>query len=58
MGAVPNKPGQFIIAGLNGHGMSVIFLGAEGVAQMILFDKSYEETDLPRIFKTTVERLA
>lgn len=57
LGAVPNKPGQFIAAGFNGHGMPVIFLAAKGIAQMVSKGADYEDTGLPRLFKTTKERL-
>lgn len=57
VGKVPGKPGQFVIAGFNGHGMPQIFLSAKGVAQMILKGVDFEQTGVPRIFKTAQERL-
>ncbi|KZF25800.1 FAD dependent oxidoreductase [Xylona heveae TC161] len=57
VGAVPSKPGQFIMAGFNGHGMCHIFLTAKGIASMILDGKPFETTGIPRLFKTTPERL-
>ncbi|KIA76009.1 hypothetical protein HK57_00626 [Aspergillus ustus] len=57
VGHVPGKPGQLVIAGFNGHGMPQIFLSAKGVAQMILKGTDFEETGIPRIFKTTQARL-
>jgi hypothetical protein len=57
VGAVPEKPGQFIMAGFNGHGMPLIFLTAKGIARMVSQDCKFEETGIPRIFKTTKERL-
>ena len=62
IGAVPSKPGQFIVAGFNGHGMPVIWLGAEGLAKMILADRRAErllfsETGIPRLFQTTQARI-
>lgn len=58
IGAVPSKPGQYICAGFNGHGMPLIFLSAKGVAEMIRDGSKFEETGIPSVFKTTEERLA
>lgn len=57
VGEVPGKPGQYICAGFNGHGMPAVFLSAKGVAQMIQSGKKFEEVGLPRVYKTTSERL-
>lgn len=57
VGAVPGRPNQYILAGFNGHGMPVIFLTAKGIAEMIRDGKTFEETGLPRVYKTTEERL-
>ncbi|OOF99653.1 hypothetical protein ASPCADRAFT_203418 [Aspergillus carbonarius ITEM 5010] len=57
VGHVPNKPGQVIVAGFTGHGMPQVFLSTRGIAQLIVDGISYEETGLPRLFKTTTERL-
>jgi hypothetical protein len=57
VGNIPGKPGQLVIAGFNGHGMPQIFLSAKGVAKMILKGAEFEETGIPRIFKTTQKRL-
>lgn len=57
VGQVPGKPGQYILAGFNGHGMPVVWLAAKGIASMLLEDKSFEEVGLPHIMKTTVERM-
>jgi len=56
VGAVPGKPGQFIAAGFNGHGMPVIFLTGKAIAEMVL-GKTFEESGVPKIFKTTEARL-
>lgn len=56
-GEVPNRNGQFILAGFSGHGMPLIFKSAEAVAKMLREDASFEETALPKIFKPTEERL-
>lgn len=57
VGHIPGKPGQLVIAGFNGHGMPQIFLSAQGIARMIMMGAVYEDTGLPRLFKTTVTRL-
>ncbi|TGO84309.1 hypothetical protein BPOR_0521g00030 [Botrytis porri] len=61
IGLVPQKSGQFIIAGFNGHGMPVIWLAAKGLAEMLRTGKSFEEVripmPLPLLFKTTQDRI-
>jgi len=57
VGDVPDKPGQLIAAGFNGHGMPVIFLSTKGIAQMIRDGRTYERTGLPILYKTSKERL-
>jgi glycine/D-amino acid oxidase-like deaminating enzyme len=62
IGSVPSKPGQFILAGFNGHGMPVIWLGAKGLAKMILADcmgetLPFSETGIPRLFQTSQFRI-
>jgi glycine/D-amino acid oxidase-like deaminating enzyme len=57
VGRVPNKPGQLIIAGFNGHGMPQVFLSAKGIANMVVRGVEFEDTGLPRLFKTTQARL-
>ena len=57
VGQVPNKPGQLIIAGFNGHGMPQIFLLAKGIADMIVRGFEFEDSGLLRLFKTTQQRL-
>ncbi|KAJ5977095.1 hypothetical protein N7501_000437 [Penicillium viridicatum] len=54
---MPGQDNQYILAGLTGHGMPQIFLAAEWVAKMIMDRVKYEETELPRLFKTTQARL-
>lgn len=56
VGQIPVKPGQYICAGFNGHGMPVIFLAAKGLAQM-LHGQEFAQVNLPRIFQTTTDRL-
>lgn len=57
VGQVPNRPGQLIISGFNGHGMPVIWLAAKGLAEMVHGGKSFEEVGLPKLLKTTQQRI-
>lgn len=58
----PQKPGQFIIAGFNGHGMPVIWLSARGLVKMLFADSkedklSFYETGIPRLYETSQFRI-
>jgi glycine/D-amino acid oxidase-like deaminating enzyme len=57
IGRIPDKPGQFIMAGFNGHGMPQILLSSKGLAAMVQDDAAFEQTELPRLFKTSKERI-
>jgi glycine/D-amino acid oxidase-like deaminating enzyme len=57
IGSVPNKPGQYINAGFNGHGMPVIWLSAKGLAKMIAHDAPFEKSGIPRLFQTSQLRI-
>ncbi|RDW59036.1 hypothetical protein BP5796_11960 [Coleophoma crateriformis] len=57
VGEVPGKPGQYIMAGFNGHGMPEILLTSKAIASMVKDGKTFEETGLPMVFKTTQARL-
>lgn len=57
VGTVPGRQNQYMLAGFNGHGMPQIFLSAKGVASMVMEDLSYEKTGIPKLYKTTQERL-
>ncbi|KAL2829424.1 FAD dependent oxidoreductase [Aspergillus cavernicola] len=57
VGQVPGKPGQFVIAGFNGHGMPQIFLSAKGVAEMVVRGVEFDQTAVPKLFKTSQARL-
>jgi len=57
IGAIPGKAGQYIIAGFNGHGMPVVWLGAKGLAKMVATGVPFEEAGIPSLLKTTPERL-
>lgn len=57
IGSVPGQQDQYILAGFTGHGMPQIFLAAEGIAKMVVGGVAFEETGLPRLFKTSQSRL-
>jgi glycine/D-amino acid oxidase-like deaminating enzyme len=57
VGQVPGQKNHFVLAGFNGSGMSMIFLTAKGVAKMVREDVSFEESGIPRLFKTSEDRL-
>jgi glycine/D-amino acid oxidase-like deaminating enzyme len=56
VGEVPGREGCFIAAGFEGHGMPVIWLVMKGIAEMVK-GKRFEEVGIPRVYKTTRERL-
>ncbi|KAK2018506.1 FAD dependent oxidoreductase [Colletotrichum eremochloae] len=56
-GPVPSKPGQYICAGFNGHGMSFILLTARGVARMVRENVPFSQSGVPRLFETSERRL-
>ncbi|KAH9821438.1 FAD dependent oxidoreductase [Teratosphaeria destructans] len=59
IGEVPGSGGtRYVLAGYNGGGMSLIYLCAKAVAEMVGKDLTFEETGLLRSFKTSSERLA
>lgn len=58
IGERPDKPGQYVCAGFNGHGMVQVFLSAKAIAEMVVEEKPIEDTDLPRLYRLTEERLA
>ncbi|KAF8851025.1 hypothetical protein BDZ45DRAFT_679417 [Acephala macrosclerotiorum] len=45
------------MAGFNGSGMAMIFLVARGIARTVRDGTSFEETGLPIVFKTVLERM-
>jgi glycine/D-amino acid oxidase-like deaminating enzyme len=57
IGEVPGRQGCLIAAGFEGHGMPVIYLAMKGIAEMAGKGKKFEESGIPRIYKTTMERL-
>ena len=57
VGEVPGRQGHFILAGFNGHGMPVIWLASKELASMAMHAKEFEATRLPRLYKTTQERI-
>ncbi|KAL6231697.1 hypothetical protein BDW75DRAFT_233404 [Aspergillus navahoensis] len=57
VGEIPGKPGQFIAAGFNGHGMPVGFLVGKAIADMARYSIAFKATGLPRLYKPTLARL-
>lgn len=57
VGQVPGQLNHYVLAGFNGSGMSMIFLTAKGIAKMARDNVEFEESGIPRLFKTTEERL-
>jgi glycine/D-amino acid oxidase-like deaminating enzyme len=57
VGQIPNKPGQYIIAGFIGHGMPQILLSSKGLAAMVQNEVSFGQTELPQLFKTSEEKI-
>ncbi|OWZ50580.1 hypothetical protein C368_06725 [Cryptococcus neoformans 125.91] len=56
IGAVPDKPGQWMSCGHNGHGMARIFTAAPALAKMVQ-GAAWAEAGLPQCFEITKERL-
>lgn len=56
VGAIHDKPGQYVCAGFSGHGMPQIFLSAKAIAQMVVSGATAEEAGLPLPYRTTPER--
>ncbi|KAK0459782.1 DAO-domain-containing protein [Desarmillaria tabescens] len=56
VGPIPGKPGQWICAGHNGHGMTRIFTAAPGLVKLIQ-GGTWADTGLPECFELTPERL-
>jgi hypothetical protein len=57
VGQIPDKSGQFIIAGFTGHGMPRILLSSKGIASMIRNNKDFDETGVPQAYKVSKTRL-
>jgi glycine/D-amino acid oxidase-like deaminating enzyme len=57
VGEVPGRKGVFIAAGFEGHGMPVVYLTSKGIAEMVGKGKKFDEVGIPRMYKTTKERL-
>jgi glycine/D-amino acid oxidase-like deaminating enzyme len=57
VGEIPGREGCFIAAGFEGHGMPVIWLVMKGIAEMVAMGRRFEEVKIPRVYKTTRERL-
>jgi glycine/D-amino acid oxidase-like deaminating enzyme len=57
IGEIPDRSGQYVCAGFSGHGMPQTFLAAEAIASMVVGGKSFEDTELPGLFKISPDRL-
>lgn len=59
VGKIPGKEAQWILAGFNGGGNSLVYLSAKAVAKMALDNVSFKDSgvEVPRMFETTGERL-
>ncbi|KAI1103252.1 FAD dependent oxidoreductase [Jackrogersella minutella] len=57
VGPVPSKPGLYICAGFNGHGMPNVLLCAKGLAQMLRDGSPFSQTGIPACYETGAERL-
>ncbi|KAI1859923.1 uncharacterized protein JN550_011842 [Neoarthrinium moseri] len=58
IGRVPGRPGMFICAGFNGHGMPNVLLCSKAVVQMMQTGCAFAETGVPTGYETSTERLA
>lgn len=56
-GKVCGEESRDVLAGFNGAGMPHIFLTAEGIAKMMRENVPFEESGIPRGFRTCEERL-
>ncbi|KAH9904703.1 FAD dependent oxidoreductase [Xylariomycetidae sp. FL2044] len=57
IGKVPGKPGQFICAGFNGHGMPNVLLCSKGLAKMMAEGCPFSESGIPALYETSAERV-
>ncbi|KAI1444840.1 FAD dependent oxidoreductase [Annulohypoxylon stygium] len=57
VGPVSSKPGLYICAGFNGHGMPNVLLCAKGLAKMIREGSPFSQTGIPACYETGAERL-
>ncbi|KAI2463392.1 FAD dependent oxidoreductase [Annulohypoxylon bovei var. microspora] len=57
IGPVSSKPGLYICAGFNGHGMPNVLLCAKGLAKMIRDGSPFSQTGVPACYETGAERL-
>lgn len=57
LGNVPDKPGQFIIAGFSGHGMPEILLSSKAVAALVRDGTPIESSGVPEMFVTSKDRI-
>ncbi|CAJ0550004.1 Ff.00g099340.m01.CDS01 [Fusarium sp. VM40] len=58
IGAIPDRPGMYIMGGFTGHGMPQVFLCAKGLANMVLQQTDFQSTGIPRLFEESRPRLS
>ncbi|KAJ4252747.1 hypothetical protein NW762_010653 [Fusarium torreyae] len=58
IGAIPDRPGMYIMGGFTGHGMPQVFLCAKGLAKMVLHQTDFQSTGIPRLFEESRVRLS
>lgn len=54
VGQVPGKQNHWVLSGLDGGGMA-LFCMARGIADAILSDQEFEQTDIPSFYRSTRE---
>ncbi|KAH3663405.1 hypothetical protein OGAPHI_005395 [Ogataea philodendri] len=57
IGEVPDQKNKYVLAGFNGHGMPRAFLSAKAISKAVLQNCSITDTEIPRSFILTEERL-
>ncbi|KAI1135105.1 FAD dependent oxidoreductase [Hypoxylon sp. FL0543] len=57
VGPMPSRPGLYVCAGFNGHGMPNVLLCAEGLARMIKDGWAFAATGVPACYETGADRL-
>ena len=57
IGEIPNCKNKYLLGGFHGHGMPRIFLSAKAIAEMMLKNIPVTETNIPKPFMLTSDRL-
>ncbi|KAI0125042.1 hypothetical protein BJ170DRAFT_685913 [Xylariales sp. AK1849] len=58
VGLVPGTQNRWILAGFNGGGMALLFTLAKDIADMVVNEILFEQTGIPKVFKTTEQRIS